>query len=193
MFVMNQVIKALNIAWDQHKDQKRKCNNSPYFTHILDVARLLLAESDVSEDIVIAGILHDTLEDTEYTAKQLERDFGPHILSLVQFATEPDKESHTSKEEKKKTWKLRKQHTINSCKKASRDQLLILLADKLSNIQSLKEDYLLFGNTVWDHFNAPREDIAWYYRSLQNLFKEKLGNTRLFELYNKLVNEVLDS
>lgn len=182
--------KALNMAYDLHQGQKRKCNQAPYFVHILDVARLLMAEPTATEDVIVAGILHDTLEDTDYTAEQLEQDFSTHVRQLVEFTTEPDKDSHTSKEEKRKTWKQRKQHTLDACQTATRDQLLILLADKLSILQSMHDDLVIYGDTLWGHFNADKNDIAWYYLELEKVFEEKLPDVRMLRLYNELIANI---
>lgn len=67
---MNSTIqRALITAYDLHQGQERKCSNqAPYFVHILDVAGHLMAEPTATEDVIIAGILHDTLEDTPYIA-----------------------------------------------------------------------------------------------------------------------------
>jgi (p)ppGpp synthase/HD superfamily hydrolase len=186
----SNIQRALILAYDQHEGQKRKCNQAPYFVHILDVAHHLMAEPTATEETIIAGILHDTLEDTPYTAQQLETDFGPQVRKLVEFATEPIKDSHTSKEDKRKTWKQRKQHTLDACETATRDQLLILLADKLSNLQSIHDDLILHGESLWDHFNADREEIAWYYLELKKVFQDRLPDTRMTQLYEKLMEEV---
>jgi (p)ppGpp synthase/HD superfamily hydrolase len=188
----DRIQTALMTAFECHRGQTRKLGGAPYTVHILDVARLLLSEPGVSDDVVVAGILHDTLEDTSYTPQQLERDFGPHVLSLVQFATEPDKDHSTSKEQRRRTWRARKEHTITACAHASRDQLLVLLADKLSNLASLREELHLYGETIWTAFNASQEDIAWYYRALRATLAEKLQDTRLFRLYARLADTVFE-
>lgn len=187
---MNLILKALEIAFECHKNQRRKGNNAPYIVHILDVAKLLLSEPSASENVIIAGILHDTLEDTIYTVEQLKDDFGVGVLELVQFMTEPDKDNTTSKEEKRLTWKQRKQHTLQACQAATKDQLLILLADKLSNLQSIKDDLITIGDQIWSYFNAQKADICWYYHELGNVFRQRFGSTRLFKLYDKLMTEV---
>jgi (p)ppGpp synthase/HD superfamily hydrolase len=187
---MDRIQKALITAYKYHRSQTRKLGGAPYIVHILDVARLLLSEPGVSEDVVIAGILHDTLEDTSYTPQQLERDFGPHVLSLVQFATEPGKGHGTTREERKRTWRARKEHTIQACASASRDQLLVLIADKLSNLTSLQEELHLQGDTIWTAFNASQEGIAWYYRALRDTLADKLQDTRLLKRYAGLVESV---
>ena len=186
----NMIQKALETAFDYHKGQKRKTNNAPYIVHILDVAKLLLSETTATENIIVAGILHDTLEDTSYTAEQLRTDFSSDVLELVLFVTESNKESTTSKEQKRLTWKSRKQHTLDICKTATNDQLLILLADKLSNLQSIKEDIIVIGDDIWSYFNAPKENVCWYYRELNSIFRQRINNSRLFKLYDKVFMDV---
>jgi len=187
---MDRIGKALEISFERHRWQKRKVNGAPYIVHILDVAKYLLSEPNVPEDVIIAGILHDTLEDTDYSPEELEKEFGERVLDLVSIATEPGHNIKTSREEKKRTWKSRKQHTIDSCSKASSEGMMVLLADKLSNLQSIKESYVAIGESIWEQFNASRHDIEWYYRSLRSEFKVKLEDTRMFKIFDKLVDEV---
>jgi len=187
---MDNIQRALAVAFEQHRGQTRKVGGTPYIVHILDVARLLMAEPGVSEDVIVAGILHDILEDTHYTPQQLEQDFGPAVLDLVLFATEPGKGPGMTRQEKARTWRARKMHTIEACATASRDQLLVLLADKLSNLASLQEELSLRGDTIWSSFNAPKEDIAWYHLTLRAALADKLQDTRLFRLHTRLIDNV---
>ena len=187
---MDRIQRALAVAFEQHRGQTRKAGGAPYIVHILDVARILLSELGVGEDVVVAGILHDTLEDTQYAAEQLEGHFGPYVLGLVQFATEPGKTSETTAEERVCTWRARKEHTLRACARASRDQLLVLAADKLSNLASLQEELHVHGDATWSSFNASKEDIAWYYRALRSAVADKLQDTRLFRIYDRLVDRV---
>lgn len=190
---MTNIPRALSKAYDLHQDQRRKCSQAPYFVHILDVARHLIAEPNITEDVIVAGILHDTLEDTPYTAEALEQDFGPTVRQLVEFNTEPAKDHHTCPQDKQQTWKQRKQHTLNDAPNATRDQLLVLLADKLANLQSLHNDLILHGDTVWTHFNASKDDTAWYYRELQKTFQSRLSETRMQHLFEKLLLPVFQT
>jgi len=187
---MDRIQRALAVAFEQHRGQTRKVGGTPYIVHILDVARLLMAEPGVCEDVIVAGILHDILEDTHYTAQQLEQDFGPAVLNLVLFASEPEKGPGMTRQEKTQTWRARKMHTIEACATASCDQLLVLIADKLSNLASLQEELSLRGDAIWTSFNASKEDIAWYHRALRLAVAEKLQDTRLLGLYTRLVDEV---
>jgi (p)ppGpp synthase/HD superfamily hydrolase len=187
---MDKIQKALAVAFACHRGQTRKLGGAPYIVHILDVARILLAEPGISEDVVVAGILHDTLEDTPYTAERLEQDFGPAVRSLVQFATEPEKGPATARAEKIQTWRARKEHSIEACAHASREQLLVFVADKLSNLASLQEELSLGGAAAWSSFNASPKDIAWYHRSLRSAVADRLRDSRLFRLYDCLVDHL---
>ncbi len=188
---MDRIQRALAVAFACHRSQTRKLGGAPYIVHILDVTRILLAEPGISEDAVIAGILHDTLEDTPCTAEQLEQDFGFNVLNLVQFATESEKGPAMTREEKTQTWRARKEHSIQACSHASRDQLLVLVADKLSNLASLREELSLCGDTVWGSFNASQEDIVWYHCALRSAVADRLRDSRLFKLYDCLVDHML--
>jgi len=187
---MDRTQRALRKALECHKSQTRRAGGAPYIVHALDVARILLSEPGVSENVIVAGILHDTLEDTAYTPQQLECDFGPNVLNLVQFATEPDKNRTTTRDERTRTWRARNEHTIQACAHATRDQLLVVIADKLSNLSSLQEELSLHGDTIWQSFSASKRDIAWFHRFLRSVVAVKLKDTRLFDLYRRLVDEI---
>ena len=187
---MGNIMNALKFAFERHAGQHRKVGGAPYIVHILDVARRLLCEADVQEEVIVAGILHDVLEDTDATPEELEREFGTVVCKLVQFVTEPAHDVGMMREQKVCTWKSRKLHTISSCRKASKEELLILLADKLSNLQSIREAHIFEGEAVWRHFNAPKDDILWYYCSLRQEFRAKLRGTCMFEIFDRLVDEL---
>ena len=187
----NKIIKALSKACYLHENQTRKGKDVPYFTHILDVAKILMYETK-NENLVVAGILHDTLEDTKYTKKELIKEFGDDVYKLVSFCTELEYNVNTSEEDKKASWKKRKKHSIKALKNGNDEQLLLFLADKLSSLQSIRED-LLIGENVWDRFNAPYENIKWYYKSIRDGIKKKTLDTRTFKLFNDLVDKVFNN
>jgi len=182
---MTKIQKAFMKAYELHKPQFRKGGTGiPYFVHILDAAKYLMYETN-DEDIICAGILHDTLEDTPYTAEELLADFGSKVHDLVVFATEEGNTFEATDEEQKNSWKSRKQHSISCLDNASREEALVFLADKTSNLLSIKED-LDFGKDVWTIFRAPKEEIRWYYESIRDKARNQLGDTRLFKVYESL-------
>jgi (p)ppGpp synthase/HD superfamily hydrolase len=177
--------KALDFAYQAHDGQCRKGGNIPYIVHLFDVAKYLLYE-EAPEAVVIAGILHDTLEDSK-TKKQDLIQFGNEVIELVGFCTEDGNTIDAN--DQKETWKTRKEHSIKELKTATKNQALVFLADKLSNITAIKEDQIIIGPKIWDRFNAPKEEIEWYYTSIL----AGLGivnDTRMYRLFSIAVKEV---
>ena len=147
--------KAIIFATLKHEGQKRKGTNIPYIVHPMEVMQILTAIG-CSESVVIAGILHDTLEDTDATPEEIKELFGADVLSIVQ----------TESEDKSKTWKERKAATIEHQKSADSKTKLVCFADKLSNIRSMYRDKLEVGAELWKRFNADKDSIEWYYRGV---------------------------
>ncbi len=147
--------KAIEFAAVKHRNQKRKGSDTPYIVHPVEVM-LFLTECGCSTETVVAGVLHDTLEDTETTLEELKENFGGKIAALVA----------SESEDKSKSWQERKQTTIVSLKTASEETKMICLADKLSNLQSMVYDYATVGDNLWSRFNADKEHIEWYYRGI---------------------------
>src|SRR5450631_1910449 len=94
------IFAALRFAGDAHSGQFRKGTRVPYLIHPLNVAKILL-DCGCSDELAVAGLLHDTVEDTAVTLEQIRASFGDAVARLVEFATEP---------EKLWTWERRKEH-----------------------------------------------------------------------------------
>ena len=148
---------AIVFATCCHKGQVRKSTNIPYILHPLEVMEILHSMK-AHTNLLIAGLLHDTLEDTSVTSEEISQKFGEEVAFLVGECSE----------DKTKSWKDRKQHTITSVATASLDVKKLVLADKLSNIRAIVSDYKAIGNNLWKRFNAPKEMQAWYYGDLQD-------------------------
>jgi (p)ppGpp synthase/HD superfamily hydrolase len=168
--------KALQVASKNHQGQYRKNTDIPYITHPVAVGMMLL-RNGYSEEIVAAGILHDTVEDTPLTLEELKSEFGAKIAEMVEGSSEPDKSL---------TWKERKEHTIEFLKTAPEDIRAVACADKLHNIRSIIRDYELVGEEVWKRFNAGKEQQKWYYTNIV----ESLGVQSTFALLTELRFEV---
>ena len=153
--------KAIIFATQKHEGQKRKGTDIPYIVHPMEVMQIL-TDMHCEEAVIIAGILHDTLEDTDTTPEEIRQAFGENVLAIVQ----------TESEDKSKTWKERKQRTVDELKEASTESNQVCFADKLSNIRSMYRDKLNVGEKIWARFNADKSNIAWYYRSIANALKD---------------------
>lgn len=187
------ITHALQAAFELHRGQTRKGTKVPYAVHPLDVLSILLKESDghLPEHVLVAGILHDVLEETSYTREELERDFGSRVCALVVAATEPQNTPDAGRERQRETWQERKRHTVDLIRRTSdRDLLMVLLADKLANARDMHIDRSATGNDprFWDRFNAPRDEVAWYYRELVAAFRSAgMEENRAFWLFEAMV------
>ena len=153
---------AIIFATNAHKGQLRKGTDLPYIIHPMEVMQIL-CEMEADEVLKIAGVLHDTLEDTDTTEEEIEKLFGEKVLRLVK----------SNSENKTLSWQERKQHTIDELKTAPLDVQMLILADKLSNMKSLLADYTNQGEDLWKRFNAPK-------RVFKNCFKPRQRNYRRF-------------
>jgi (p)ppGpp synthase/HD superfamily hydrolase len=137
----------------------------------------MLMKAGCGDEIVAAGFLHDTVEDTPLSLANIEREFGHTIASIVKGCSEPDKSL---------SWEKRKQHTIEFLKTAPEDIRVVACADKLHNIRSIMNDYGQIGDMVWERFNRGKEDQEWYYRNVA----ASLGYQSNFKLIDELKVEV---
>ncbi|MEH7273246.1 HD domain-containing protein [Neobacillus vireti] len=173
---MNVIEKALQTASKCHEGQYRKNTDIPYITHPVSVGMMLL-KAGYREEIIAAGILHDTVEDTQLALEEIEKEFGLKIARIVEGCSEPDKTL---------PWKERKEHTIEYLKTASDEVRAVVCADKLHNIRSIISDYEEVGEAVWKRFNAGKEQQKWYYSNIV----ESLGTKSSFDLLKELQKEV---
>ena len=161
--------RAIEIAVKAHQKQKRKGTKIAYITHPFAVG-IILAKAGCSEEVVAAGILHDTIEDARIKRSRIREEFGEKVASIVEKCTEPDK---------RRSWRKRKQHTLDSLKKAGLDVKFVVCADKLHNIRTIARDYRKVGDRVWKRFRRGREDQKWYYTSLVESLRITEGNAFL--------------
>lgn len=155
--------KALKFATKAHEGQTRKGGNEPYINHPIEVSKIVQTMTE-DEEVWVAALLHDTVEDTPVTIEDIEKEFGARVKKLVEADTEDKRENLPPNE----TWKIRKQDTIDFLKdKASIEEKIIVLSDKLSNARQLHRDYEEIGDEVWQRFNQKdKAEHAWYYRSV---------------------------
>jgi (p)ppGpp synthase/HD superfamily hydrolase len=175
--------KAIIFAAKAHYGQKRKKTDIPYITHPFAVG-MLLQKANCSEEVIAAGILHDTIEDTETTYEELAETFGTKVANLVQAASENDKSL---------PWEARKQHTIEKLKDASIEEIQVVVADKLHNIRSIRTDLHIYGDKIWQRFNRGKQDQHWYYVSIVKVLSPRKKEFRLISELENEVKEVFGS
>ena len=149
---IKKIQKAIKFAIKTHevyRQQKRKGKNIAYITHPLTVG-IILSRIGVNDDIVCAGILHDTIEDSisekKVTYEMLEERFGEKVAKMVSDVTEHNKDL---------PWEVRKEQAREHVQNFSHDSLILKSADVVSNIFDMIDDYCKQGDVIFEKFNPP--------------------------------------
>jgi (p)ppGpp synthase/HD superfamily hydrolase len=166
--------RALLYATHVHGGQVRKGTSIPYIAHLLAVAATVL-EYDGCEDMAIAALLHDAVEDQggEPRLADIRNRFGKHVADIVRSCS--DSVADASAGQHKEDWHLRKTRYVAHLGSADQDTLLVSLADKVHNARSILRDLRKpeVGTAVWDRFKGSREDTLAHYRALADAFMER--------------------
>lgn len=170
--------KAILKAIELHQGQTRKDDHgTPYIIHPICVG-IILAKHTGDDETIVAGILHDTIEDTSYTREQLIEDFGESVAEIVMDVTEPPKPL---------PWKQRKEGYLAHIKGASTRAQLVCAADKIHNLTSMIKAFDDVGEKSFRHFHAGNS--LWFYEEVIQILKTNPEltaiTTELEQLYKK--------
>lgn len=182
---MDILDQAIIFAVKAHSGQSRKGSNTPYIVHPMEVMAIA---STLTNDIevIAAAVLHDTVEDTSTTMQDIQDAFGERVAALVAADSENKREDRPASE----TWMLRKQETMDYLEHASREEQIIVLSDKLSNIRSMYRDQLVLGERLWERFHEKdKSKHEWYYKGIASRLKDVKDSTAYRE-YIRLVDLV---
>jgi (p)ppGpp synthase/HD superfamily hydrolase len=168
--------QAIHTALKAHDGQIRKLDLDLYAAHPIEVG-MILSKYGFSDEVICAGILHDTLEDTALTYDDLSVAFGKQIADLVDDCTEQDKTLD---------WRTRKEYYLAHLDKVSNDVRFIVCVDKLTNLKSIHRHLTAMGDSLWDKFNAGFEQQSWYYQAIL----KRLAPIRHHALYRELSSEI---
>lgn len=172
---------AIYFATKAHNGQKRKSDKEvDMIFHPYTVA-MIIQRAGGSDNAVIAGLLHDVVEDTKYTLNDIVNEFGEDIANIVSEVSE----------KKELEWDERKQEAIDRIKTASLDGKLVECADKVSNLETMYNLYEEIGDEIWNSFKRPKEKQKWYYTEM---YKAVIENTTeeniLFDRYKKILEKL---
>jgi len=169
MLYTTSIYKAIKFAsktHGQYRHQTRKGKDIPYISHPLAVG-IILSLARASEDVIVAGILHDTIEDSadekKVTVGMIAERFGQNVSDLVWSVTEENRDL---------PWEERKKKALDHIKDYSQDSLLLKSADLISNISEIIDDYARYGDEIFSRFSAPKERVLWHYESAMRLVLE---------------------
>lgn len=159
---------ALSFAHDLHKRQRRKGADIPYIAHLLAVSSLVI-ENGGDEDQAIAGLLHDAVEDQggAATLALIRERYGAVVAGIVSDCTD-------AWEEPKPEWRPRKDAYIASLPGKPERSLLVSLADKTHNAESIRADFEEIGEMAFARFTGGVAGTRWYYRTLADFFGHTL-------------------
>ena len=173
--------KAFLFALYAHGEQKRK-DGLPYIMHPVEVA-VELARNGADENLICAGFLHDTIEDAFITREQLTTAFNDEIAERV----------GEDSEDKTATWEERKTAALEALRQPDdRSHKMLMCADKLSNMRSLREGLETDGEQVWNRFKRGREKQEWLFRETVQALAP-LEGLPMYEELKQLTDEVFDS
>jgi len=175
--------ETINWVSKIHDHQYRKGTDIPYISHVFGVAMLLMRYENCKEAFIKAALLHDTVEDTNITLKDIEEKFGEKVANYVDLLSE----------DKSKSWKDRKEYSINHLVKMPIEAKWIKLADKINSLEMMQSELSTTGMD-WDKFNKGYIHQKWFY----NLFFQEIKKdpiikkSELFDYGIELLEKVFD-
>jgi (p)ppGpp synthase/HD superfamily hydrolase len=159
--------RAFRYAAKKHDGQTRKSTAVPYLAHLMAVASLVL-EAGGDEEMAMAALLHDVVEDCGGMPRlrEIRRQFGARVARIVEGCTD-------SFTEPKPEWVERKKDYLREVKHADRETRLVSASDKLHNVRTILADYRKDGEKIWTRFSGKKEGTLWYYRALSDEYGKK--------------------
>jgi (p)ppGpp synthase/HD superfamily hydrolase len=172
---------ALTLAARAHRSQTRKGSDIPYIVHPVHVSVILLRYG-FAEDVVIAGLLHDVVEDQDVPLDEIEAEFGPPVAEMVAVLTEKKKEGGLPR-----PWEMRKEEALEEARQASIEAVAVKAADVLHSTRSMAADLRREGASMWNSFSRGPAKSLWYYQSVAEIVHERLGEHPLALELNEAV------
>ena len=177
--------KAVKFATEAHSGTERRGKGYPYIIHPMEAVSIVATITNDPE-MLVAALLHDTVEDTDVTLEQIQELFSERVAVLVKNETAPLSDDMP--------WRAKKEAQLAQLAVAPYDSKVVALGDKLSNMRGIALDYRQKGDAVWDLFHAPngKTDVEWYYRSLAEALSE-LSDTLPYKEYIHLMKGTFDN
>lgn len=179
--------RALARSATAHRHQARKGSDIPYIIHPVHVAMILLRH-DFPEEVIVAAILHDVVEDTGTTLEELAAEFGPEVARLVGAVSEQKSEGAQPL-----PWRIRKEAQLEHLRHADRHTAALKTADALHNLRATLVDLKNQGDAVWTRFRGSRTDHLWYYTSLSEILRPILGEHPLSVELSHAIRELRET
>ena len=174
MIFTSRLDEAIKLASRLHRAQSRRdVHHTPYISHLMSVA-VLLSSATENEDIIIAGLMHDSLEDVPgYSFEQLKRDCGETVADIVKHVTEPLDPNKLENDQL--PWFSRKEAYLIVLKEGGIESAMVSAADKIHNTESFIEDLQREGASFSSRFGSSVINRLWFHEQVLLIVEEKLG------------------
>lgn len=171
-----RINEAIKLSAHLHRNQIRKDEyHTPYVSHLYSVAALISSATD-DEDTIIAGLMHDSLEDVpHYTYDDLVKDFGERVANIVSHVTEPLDANKS--EDEQKPWLERKEAYLRVLREGGAESATVSAADKIHNTESFILDMKKEGEAFTSRFPSSLRNKVWFHEQALSIIREKLGET----------------
>ena len=173
--------RAILFAVQAHAGTEWRGKGFPYIVHPME-AMSIAATMTADQEILAAAALPDVVEDTKISLDQIRNLFGERVAMLVD--TESDRLGEGL------DWRSRKEDSLRRLKKATYDEKIVAIGDKLSNMRAIARDYTSMGEVFWDRFHIKEKSVhGWRYHALLDALSD-LSDTYAYQEFEFLVNRV---
>ena len=173
---------ALALAARVHREQTRKGSDIPYIVHLAHVSVILIRHG-FAEDLAIAGLLHDAVEDQDLPLADIEAGFGPAVAAIVSALTERKHEDGVER-----PWETRKREALHQLRRAGPDAVAVKAADALHTVRSLLAGLEEEGPALWDRFSRGADQSFWFYDRVAEIVRERLAEHPLADELDRAVD-----
>ncbi|MDK8726675.1 MULTISPECIES: HD domain-containing protein [Corynebacterium] len=180
----DRLMRGIAIASRAHDGHYRKGSGVPYISHPMSVM-LIAASVTNDEDVLLAALFHDILEDVpeNYSRAEMEDEFGPRVVEIVEGVT---------KDSSLPSWQERADAYLEQLSHGSEESVIVAAADKFHNLSQTLEDLDRDGHALWERFRSTPSQQLWWYTSVRNVIAERLPDLPLLADLGVLI-ERLDS
>ena len=190
-YKIEQAIKAASLL---HQEQLRKGDVPlPYATHLMSVM-MIVRDYTNDEDTLVAALLHDTLEDTDYTYEELVDDFGEKVAEIVRAVSEPQSTALD-----RMPWIEVKKTYAKQLRRGPKEAVLVAAADKIHNFRSVIDEYYDNHNGFLRDFGTNLDNKLEAYQNIANAINSRLSDgivhefNHTFKAYKEFIFNVKDS
>ena len=173
---------AVGFAREKHDGGVRKATRIPYLSHLLAVASLVIEDAaadskldDQLEDIAVAALLHDVVDDTPVSVREVADRFGSEGARIVQACSDTEITP-------KPPWRERKEAYLEHLEEADQAVLCVALADKTHNARCIVNAATDLGPDFWKRFNAGPDEQIWYYTAVTEVLNRRRPGSAADEL-----------